>query len=356
MTRVLVIRFGSLGDLCLLAWPLAGLAGRVAGRPHVTVAVKAAHAPLLAGAPGVDEVAALRGAGLAALRELAGELGRQRFDLVLDAHGVLRSHLLCLLLGRRPAARIAKDTAARLALLRARRRGTCGAAPPSAALGRTMLQRLDEVFAPLAVAAPGAALLQAGGAPLRPVPAAAAARPRRLGLVPGARWDAKRWPDAHWAALLRDFRARADAPVEIFVGEQERAWFPGGALARAAGELPDVTVSAGLPLPALAARLASCRVVVTNDSGLLHLSEAAGTPVLALFGPTVRAFGYFPLLPGSRVLEIALDCRPCSRNGRRPCWRRDLACLERIAPSDALAALLAMPAWRDAETPESSRA
>jgi heptosyltransferase-2 len=71
-------------------------------------------------------------------------------------------------------------------------------------------------------------------------------------------------------------------------------------------------------------------VVVTNDSGLLHLSEAVGTPVVALFGPTVREFGYFPRLGASAALEVPLECRPCSRNGKRPCHRGDLACLERI--------------------------
>lgn len=89
--------------------------------------------------------------------------------------------------------------------------------------------------------------------------------------------------------------------------------------------------------------LARCRVAVTNDSGLLHLSEAVGTPVVALFGPTVRAFGYFPLLASSLALERELDCRPCSRTGSRPCHRGDLACLDRIPAAevrDAVAARL----------------
>jgi heptosyltransferase-2 len=72
------------------------------------------------------------------------------------------------------------------------------------------------------------------------------------------------------------------------------------------------------------------------------MAEAVGTPVLALFGPTVREFGYFPIRPGSRVMERSLDCRPCSRNGKRPCHRGDLACLRDIPPDEVLAALSAM--------------
>jgi ADP-heptose:LPS heptosyltransferase len=87
--------------------------------------------------------------------------------------------------------------------------------------------------------------------------------------------------------------------------------------------------------------------VVTNDSGLMHVAEAVGTPVVALFGPTVRGFGYFPSLPRSAVLETnGLECRPCSRNGRRPCWRGDHACLTRIDSEAALARVDALGPWR----------
>jgi heptosyltransferase-2 len=86
--------------------------------------------------------------------------------------------------------------------------------------------------------------------------------------------------------------------------------------------------------------LGGCRRLVCNDSGLMQLAEAVGTPVLAFFGPTVRAFGYAPQLPASVLLEeTELDCRPCSRNGKRPCHRGDLACLERLDPDRAWSAL-----------------
>lgn len=350
MRRILVVRFGSLGDVCLLCRSLAELAAAAGGeRPHVTVATKAAFAPLLAAAPGVDAVEPLAGPGLGHLLALARRLRRARFALIVDAHGVLRSRLLLAMMGRRAHRRLAKDTLARLWLLRTRR--------VRPALARTMRDRFADALAGLAPAASAGAPAAAGMAataeaaaaaahPLRPL--AAPAGTARLGLAPGARWDAKRWPEENFAALLRGFRARTSLPVTIFLGPREAAWFAGSALARAAAELDGVVVSSDLPLPRLAAELAACRALVTNDSGLLHLAEAAGTPVLALFGPTVRAFGYYPCLPGSRVLERDLACRPCSRNGRRPCWRGDLACLAEIEPTAVLAALLAMPVWADA--------
>ena len=83
-----------------------------------------------------------------------------------------------------------------------------------------------------------------------------------------------------------------------------------------------------------AAVLRRARAFIGNDSGLMHLAEAVGVPVIGLFGPTVDAFGYFPALEGSKVIERELDCRPCSRNGSRPCPRGTQECLIDI-PVDA---------------------
>ena len=89
---------------------------------------------------------------------------------------------------------------------------------------------------------------------------------------------------------------------------------------------------------------------VLFQRGLLHLAEGVGTPVVALFGPTVRAFGYFPVHPRSRVLETDLDCRPCSRNGKRPCHRGDLACLA-DTPAEAVWAAVQPLLAASGETP-----
>jgi heptosyltransferase-2 len=332
MHHILVIRFGSLGDLCLLAWSLARLRAAGDGRQHVTLATKVAFADLLTAVPGVDDVAALTGSGPLAVTALAGRLRRQSFDVIVDAHNILRGHLLLALLGRRPNRRLAKDTTARLSLLLTRR--------GKRRLTRTMRDRFDELFAPLLP--PG---IYAGTTPTPPLAgfadAGAAAAPRSpvLGVAPGARWNTKRWPEAHFVELIRGFRHLSCAPLRLFLGPDEQKWFPGSELARTLAESGEVELIHGRPLTEVATQLAGCTALVTNDSGLMHLAEATGVPVLALFGPTVREFGYFPSLTASESFEIDLDCRPCSRTGKRPCHRGDLACLERIAPGTLLAAL-----------------
>ncbi len=331
MPRTLIIRFGALGDLCICGWFLSGLAD-ASPDGRTTLATKARFAGLAGAFDGVDAVAPLPGRGVGALASLARSLRREDFDRILDAHGVLRSHGLGWLMGRRPDTRIRKDTRQRLKLLRDARRAT---APLPPALDRRLLDRYLDLA--------GAA----GLPPLTPRPPLAhlrpaAAPPPRLALAPGARWETKRWPVNKFADLIDLMRESSDAPLTVILGPDEAAWCESGPVAEAAARHSRLDVLRDRPLLEVARALAGCRALVTNDSGLLHLAEAAGTPVVALFGPTVRAFGYFPLLPRSRVLELPLDCRPCSRTGARPCHREDLACLEGLEPAAVLEAALAL--------------
>ncbi|HRX50226.1 MAG TPA: glycosyltransferase family 9 protein [Candidatus Krumholzibacteria bacterium] len=329
MAGTLVIRFGALGDFCVTAWFLAGLADADVPRP-LTVVTKRALAPLAAAVAGVDRVLPLSEGGLGGLARLAARIRAERPELWLDAHGVLRSRALGLLCARRADARLRKDTLDRLRLIR---EGGVHAEGPA------LLDRLDA----LVPGAPGRARLTP-----RPRPPLASLRPvddgaLRVALAPGARWPTKRWPDAHAVALLRDQLARDDRRVLLLLGPEDAHWLVRTGAADLADH-PRLDILPGRPLVEVAAALGRCRAAVTNDSGLLHLSEAVGTPVTALFGPTVRAFGYAPLLPASRLLESDLECRPCSRTGSRPCHRGDLACLATLAPeqvSEALEQVLA---------------
>jgi ADP-heptose:LPS heptosyltransferase len=87
-------------------------------------------------------------------------------------------------------------------------------------------------------------------------------------------------------------------------------------------------------LPEAAQILSQSRFAVVNDSGLGHLSEAVGTPVLAFFGPTHEKFGYRPYLEKSKVLSVSIGCRPCHKNGNTNCRYGDHACSERLDIAD----------------------
>ncbi|MBM4130720.1 glycosyltransferase family 9 protein, partial [bacterium] len=202
----LLLRFSSLGDLCLLGWSLSALADAAGrDRPRVTVATKAIFSPLVARFHGVDGTEPLAGSGLGPLRDLAGRLRARRWHRVIDAHHVLRSHALLALLGRRADARLAKDTAARLRLL--------AGGPGSSALTGTMVDRFDRCLLPDRTVA---------GNRRPPLASLAGVRaedgPRPLGLAPGARWAAKRWPEPHWIALIESLATAGEHDLRLFLG------------------------------------------------------------------------------------------------------------------------------------------
>ena len=336
LEKTCVIRFGALGDLCICGWFVSALAE---ARPdtRITLVTKPDYLPLAKAFRGVDDVLAPRSGSPTDLIRFASTLRDRDFSRVFDAHAVLRSTLLWIAWRRLPDARLRKDTLPRLMLIAARRLGVARDLP---GLGRRLLDRFMDLDPTL----PDPDLPARDHAPLaglRPDPASAGTI---IGLAPGARWPVKTWPAEKFGELCEDLLRTTSATIEIFLGPRERAMFSGHPLSRLSESEPRVRLCRDLPLPEVAARLAACRCLVTNDSGLLHLAEAAGTPVVAVFGPTTRAFGYAPLLPDSRTVEIDLPCRPCSRTGSRDCHRGDRACLEDLPTAsvrEAMAGILA---------------
>jgi ADP-heptose:LPS heptosyltransferase len=106
-----------------------------------------------------------------------------------------------------------------------------------------------------------------------------------IALGPTANWDGKIWPAERFAAVflaLAATRPAARAAILAGPGRQERALAE-----RVLGLLPDAIDLAGLlELPEAAACLARADLFIGNDSGLMHLAAASGTPTLGLFGPT----------------------------------------------------------------------
>jgi len=102
---------------------------------------------------------------------------------------------------------------------------------------------------------------------------------------------------------------------------------------------PSIVEACGLPLRTTAAILARARVVVANDSGMLHLATAVRRPVIALLGPTVPAFGYLPYGVPAEVLERPVACRPCSPSGSDHCPLGHHRCMIEIEPEAVAAAV-----------------
>jgi len=79
--------------------------------------------------------------------------------------------------------------------------------------------------------------------------------------------------------------------------------------------------------------------LISGDTGVMHMATGVGTRVVALFGPTVEPFGFFPYTKQAEVLKLDLDCRPCSAMGSERCPLGHHRCLEEIFPEQVAAAV-----------------
>jgi heptosyltransferase-2 len=298
----LVIQTAFLGDVVLTTPLLSVLAGRDG---PVDVVTTPAAAPLLEGHPAVRRVIRYdkRGAdaGLAGLWRLGAALRRNGYRRAVLPHRSWRSAALALL----------ADVPERV--------GFAGAAPAlSYTLRVPRAREGHEVERLLALAGPDVlpALQVALG--LTPADRAAAdawlsargIEPGFVALAPGSIWGTKRWP------YYPELAAALGRPV-VVLGSRDDAELAAAVVAAAPGRAH--SAAGELDLRTAAALLGRASVLVTNDSAPLHLATAAGTPVVALFGPTVPAQGFGPRGAADRTLGVTLGCRPCSAHGPQVC-------------------------------------
>ncbi len=89
-------------------------------------------------------------------------------------------------------------------------------------------------------------------------------------------------------------------------------------------------------------------LMVANDSAPVHVASALGVPTVAIFGPTVKDFGFYPYHRNSIVAEVSgLGCRPCTIHGGNRCPIGTFDCMRNIAPEQIVAATLEVLRGRD---------
>lgn len=325
---MLVIRFSSLGDILLTAPTLRALRRRFPGA-HIDLLVAKEYAAAAALIPGPDRVLTYdRATGMSELLKLRSELSR-RYTYLVDLQNSTRS-----------------------AFLRATTLPTVWVKAKRYRLKRSLLVHFkwnlyrDIVPVPLRyleAAADLGAQDDDEGLKLR-IPGVASGEAETLLesfgvhgnpfaiLCPGARHFTKRWPAERWTSLGQLF-ARESYRVVIVGAKNEQE------LVRSvADSIPQPIPLTGYSIPTMAAMMQRSKVVVSNDSGLMHLAAGVDAPVVAIFGPTVREFGFFPFRARSIVLEQNLSSRPCSAMGSNTCREGHFRCMLDTHPGQVFAA------------------
>jgi len=332
--RILIIKPSSFGDVIHTLPVLNGLRRRFP-RARISWLVSTACAGLLEGHPALDEIIPFDrkrygriGRSLRITLEFAGfvrELRARGFDLVLDLQGLFRSGFLAMATGasKRVGFASARECAwifysHRVAVpdkeMHAVDRNYRFAEP----LGFADVPiAFDLPVQPQARAAVEGMLLEGG---IR------VGEPYAL-IAPGTRWETKRWPAEHYAAIVGMMRSEHDlavvlagAPDERDVADRVRE-LAGGRVVNLAGRTS---------LLEMTALVGGAGIVVMNDTGPMHLAVALNKPLVAVYGPT-NPSRTGPYGRADAVARLDLACSPCylKRLAQCPYGHR---CMQQLTP------------------------
>ena len=348
-SRTLIIKPSSMGDIVQALVVLTALKEQ---HPQARVSWLAASglADLLQGHPRLQEVILFDRQRFARLGRSVGTfldflaflkaLRQKRFTAVLDLQGLFRSGLAALATGapNRVGFREAREMAplfytSEVVLPRKEMHAVDRYLAMARHVGLAAPKATDHL--PVSEAARSAARrrLEEAGLP-KGAPYAA--------ICAYARWETKQWPAERFAEVADRLFECVGARSVLVGGE---AAIPAGRTISGRAKHPPIDLTNRTTLKQLVAVIAGARVLVSNDSGPMHIAATEGVPIVALFGPTsARQTG--PYGPGHRVLSGRAPCSPCYR---RECLYAGgslaLCCLRNIRADEV--AELVLEAWQE---------
>lgn len=151
---------------------------------------------------------------------------------------------------------------------------------------------------------------------------------KNIGICPGAKHFTKRWLPEYFIQLGNELISKGFS-ISIFGGTADK---------EICKELENNIAGARNyqnenDLFATASNMKSCSLIITNDSGLMHLASALKIPIVAIFGSTIKSFGFSPFGVKNIIVENnSLNCRPCSHIGRNNCPKKHFKCMKDVTP------------------------
>ncbi|MBN2406770.1 MAG: glycosyltransferase family 9 protein [Elusimicrobia bacterium] len=306
--KFLLIRFSSLGDTVLVTPVIENILKNSPGS-IIDVMTKQEYVPVFEHNPGVSAV--VTGIGF-----------KKKYDYLIDLHDSIRSNIYKYIIPARKRLTYNKAAFARRAYLHARR--------PDKQLGKSVIERYLQPLRKI-------------GFKTEPVPpriyltreemedaAQVNGGNRYVAIAPGARWNTKQWTVENYVSLIIKI-IKEIGMNSVIIGDACDRELADNIL-KETGLLKKhvINLAGRISIRQSAAVIKNSAVLVSTDSAPMHIGWAVGARVVALFGPTVKEFGFQPADPGVRILEKEMKCRPCSLHGSDRCRFKDRACMQRI--------------------------
>lgn len=331
--RILVIRLDRIGDV-ILSTPVVRALRKAYPGGFIGCMVRPYCREIVEGNPYIDEAIIYdKESGLQGLADIVTRLRREKFDLALILHPTRRTHLIAFLAGipervgydakwgglltkRVPHAKqfgLKHERDYTLDLVR-----YIGVEPHDTALDLPVKAASERKVEDL--------LAKAGVRPGEPL----------VVLHPGASCPSKRWPADRFAKAGAALASRRGARVVVVAGPGEKA--AGDSVAAAIGDRA-INLAGSTTVADLASLFRRASLVISNDSGPVHIACAVGTPVIAIFGRNDRGLSplrWGPTGPRDVVLHKEVGCEVCLAHR----CARGFACLAAVTVDEVVAAAL----------------
>jgi ADP-heptose:LPS heptosyltransferase len=329
--KILLIRFSSFGDV-LQTLSVVGALRKRWPEAEVHWVTRSEFLPLIQGHPGLARAWGLeRQQGLVGLLKMARQLHGESFTRVYDAHNNLRSTVIVFSLWIRALfTNQPQPSFIRRSLRRWQR----------FLLFKLRINRFEQPFSGQRDLLEPLQIWNISKTPVSapqlflPLPAQQAAVerlqniPSFVALAPSAAFALKRWPMEHWTSLLQIWLTQDPQIHFVLLGGPEDHFV--SELAKLDSRRIHNFV-AKLTLAESATVVQQSKLLIANDTGLLHVGEQLGHPTIALMGPA--PFGFPCRRESTSILELDLSCRPCSKHGQGPCRNTHFQlCLVGIRP------------------------
>lgn len=322
--KILIIRFSSIGDIVLTTPVIRCLKKQLGAEIHFLT--KPQFKSILSPNPYIDKVFTLQ----ENIKDTLRVLKREGYDLVVDLHKNIRSQRIKLGLGLRS---VSFDKINRQKWFMVNFKW-------NKLPQKHIVERYMEPILPFGVNYDGAGLdyyIPEGEDLDVSVLAdqyfshqenlrAALANQQYVALVIGAAHATKRLP----THKLTELAARIIAPVLLLGGPDDKT--TGEEIAKQAGQHVINTCGA-FKLGASASLVKQAAVVVTHDTGLMHIAAAFNKPIISIWGNTIPEFGMYPFyesgVDNGKIVQVKdLSCRPCSKIGYQKCPKGHFKCME----------------------------
>lgn len=158
----------------------------------------------------------------------------------------------------------------------------------------------------------------------------------KIAIAPGAFHTTKRWLPHRFSRLAEILKEKYNVEIVLIGGPKDNE-ICNSIISEC--KIKNLDYSCSASIYESARQIDSCRLVITNDTGVMHISAARKVPVVAIFGSTAPEFGFTPFRINHEIVQIELGCRPCTHYGKDKCPKGHFKCMNLIEVNDVLKAV-----------------